>query len=95
MEAMRCGKPIVTLDVGATGEVITNDVNGILLPLNESHRVAEKVIDLLNDPAYAKRLAEGALSFADKELWTWEERIAAELNEVNKLMERKYDKSSN
>ncbi|MCM1044015.1 MAG: glycosyltransferase family 4 protein [Candidatus Gastranaerophilales bacterium] len=87
MEAMRCGKPIITLDVGDTREVITNDVNGILLTTDEVDQIPDKVLELFQDPDYAKRLGDGAKKYAAENFWTWDERLKKELTEVNQLID--------
>lgn len=86
-EAMRCGKPIVTLNVGATDTVIRNGETGILLHRQELERIPEAVCALLADPAAARALGERARAFADANFWTWEERVAAEIREVSALLD--------
>ncbi len=85
-EAMRCGKPIITLDVGATNTVVEDGVNGVLLPADGLSRLPEEICCLLSDEDERKRLGEGAKRFADENFWTWDERIAAEIREVTALL---------
>jgi glycosyltransferase involved in cell wall biosynthesis len=87
LEAMCCGKPIITLDVGDTKSVIKNDYNGILLSTNEINRIPEKIIQLFDDAEYVGRLGRNAEKYARENFWTWDERLSAELKEVNKLIE--------
>lgn len=87
LEAMRCGKPIITLDVGDTKSVIENDNNGILLSVDEVNRISEKVVQLFDDKEYAARLGKRAEEYARKNFWTWKERLFSELEEVNRLIE--------
>ncbi len=86
-EAMRCGKPIVTLDVGATATVIRDGENGILLSKNRLEEIPAAVCLLLEDEALRIRLGEGARRFAAENFWTWDERVAAEEREVSALLE--------
>ena len=86
LEAMACGKPIVTIDNGATGDLIRDDDTGILLPSGEPQRVAGAVLRLVRDRALRRRLAKGARAYATANFWTWEQRLDAELEEVERLV---------
>ncbi len=85
LESMACGKPIVTIDNGATGDLIRDDT-GILLPSGEPQRVAGAVLRLARDRALRRRLAKGARAYATANFWTWEQRLDAELEEVERLV---------
>lgn len=86
MEAMMCGKPIITLDVGDTKELIKNYENGILLPMNQITRIPEMMIKIIDDKDFAERIAISALKTAQSEFWSWEERITAEIEKVDSLL---------
>ena len=85
-EAMRCGRAIVTLDVGITGTVIHHGENGLLIPPGDLAPVADAVCKLLEQPALAEKLGTGARRYASEHFWTWEERVAAEIRAVNDLL---------
>ena len=85
-EAMRCGRAIVTLDVGITGTVIHHGENGLLIPPGDLAPVADAVCKLLEQPALAEKLGTGARWYASEHFWTWEERVAAEIRAVNDLL---------
>lgn len=85
-EAMRCGKAIITLDVGATETVIENNKNGVLLSLDELPKLPDVICRLLQNKEERKKLEEGALRYADENFWTWDERVAAEIHEVGALL---------
>jgi len=88
-EAMRCGLPIITSDAGDTRRVITHGENGLLLPeegLDEA--IPAAVCRLLEDPALAERLGANAREYARAHLMTWDERIALETAEVEKLLRK-------
>lgn len=89
LEAMRVGKPIITLDVGDTSTVISNDKNGILLSVDEINLVPQKVVELLENPAYAEQLGNAAKQYAESYFLTWEERMDMEVREVSKFMEKR------
>lgn len=87
MEAMMCGKPIITLDVGDTKELIKNNENGILLPVNKLQDIPDKMIKIIEDKNFAFKIASGALKTAQSEFWSWEERISVEISKVELLLE--------
>jgi glycosyltransferase involved in cell wall biosynthesis len=57
LEAMAAVKPIVATDVGGISEVIQDGIEGIIIPSNDSDRLAEAIIGLLLDEK--KRLDMG------------------------------------
>jgi glycosyltransferase involved in cell wall biosynthesis len=60
LEAMALGVPVVATDVGGLGEVVTSNVNGVLVPPKKPEELAEAVCGLLKDPARAARLGREA-----------------------------------
>ncbi len=91
LEAMACGKPIVTIDNGTTSELIRDGETGLLLPSGEPKGVSDAVLLLARDKALRDRLAKGARGYATANFWTWEQRLAAELDEVEKLVAGRVD----
>lgn len=85
LEAMRHGRAIVTLNNGDTGTVVTDGVTGILLDQGEPDEVSRAVITLAEDPVLRARLGANAREFAETSLWTWTERMQAELDVVEAL----------
>ncbi len=86
LEAMSCGKCIVTLNTGDTGTIIRNRENGVLLEPDELSRLASIICDLLEDKDLRTRLGQNARDFALNRFWTWEERIKEETSVVEKLI---------
>jgi len=85
LEAMACAKPIVTLDSGATSELIRDGETGLLLPSGEPESVAQAVLRLAKDARLRRRVADGARRLATASFWSWEERLNAELEAVERL----------
>ena len=86
LEAMACGKPIVTIDSGATGELIRDGETGLLLPSGEPDKVARAVLRLAQDKNLRRRVGRGARGYATANFWTWEQRLEAELEQVEQLV---------
>jgi glycosyltransferase involved in cell wall biosynthesis len=89
LEAMACGKPIVTIDNGATSELIRDSTTGLLLPSGEPRGVADAVISLAEQRTLRRQVANGARAYATANFWTWEQRMAAELEEVEQLVDQR------
>jgi len=49
LEAAACGLPLVATDVPGCREIVSNGVNGLLVPPFDSRRLAEAIIELLID----------------------------------------------
>lgn len=67
LEAMACGLPMVTTDVGATRDYVSPEC-AVLLPPHNSLRMAEEVLALLDDPGRQQLMShqarEQALQFS-------------------------------
>lgn len=60
LEAMACGLAVMMTDVGLAGEVLRNNENGVVLPINDSGALASAVIRLAQSPDEWKRLSAAA-----------------------------------
>ena len=89
LEAMVCGRVIVTWDVGTTRDVIVDDENGCLMPDAEPETIARTVITLAKDPDKRKRLARGVRRFVEEHLQSWDERLDMEIDLIEDLYSRK------
>lgn len=56
-EAWACGLPIVATDEGGPAELITNNVNGLLVQVGDVDAIAQAIFSILQDSALAQRLA--------------------------------------
>lgn len=57
LEYMAAGRPIVATDVGGCGDLITDDVDGLLVPPGNPEALAAAVNRLLADPSMSHRLS--------------------------------------
>ena len=60
LEAMACGTPVVASSIGGTVEVITDQVNGLLVPAGNETALADAIRQLLNQGSLAQKLSIGA-----------------------------------
>ncbi|MBF6600836.1 MAG: glycosyltransferase family 4 protein [Dehalococcoidia bacterium] len=97
LEAMTCGMCIVAVDAGDTRDVIADGVtgrlvdssqrSGVVKPLEE--RLAELIVALAGDAEQRQRLAARATAYAREQFWTWDQRMAAEVDAVRKIVRRR------
>lgn len=74
LEAMASGKPVVASDIDGIRDLISNDVNGVLVPRSTPDALSNAIIDLLNNPEKRRRLGEEARKTIESK-YTW--KIAA------------------
>jgi glycosyltransferase involved in cell wall biosynthesis len=75
LEAMACGVPQVATDVGGTREAISDGETGLLCPPNDPAALADRVVELLRDPARRERMA-GASRSRQVELFSLDRMVA-------------------
>lgn len=60
VEAAACGRPLITTDVPGCREVVTDGVDGLLVPKGDGEALARAIRRLREDPDLAHRLGEAA-----------------------------------
>ena len=68
VEAMACGKPIVSAAVGGIPEIVTNDEHGFLVEGRDPSRFAERCVALLRDTSRRVAMGERAAMTAHAQL---------------------------
>ncbi|MEB8341725.1 glycosyltransferase family 4 protein [Streptomyces endophyticus] len=67
VEAMRCGVPVVSTDAPlGPAEIITDGVDGRLVPVGNAGALAESVIDLIEDEPARRKMGAAALASAHR-----------------------------
>ncbi len=75
IEAAACGLPLVTTNAPGCREVVTDGVDGLLVPVRDSAALAQAIARLCDDPALAMKLGTAARS---KALQQFDERLIIE-----------------
>lgn len=66
LEATACGLPIVTTDTPGCRDVVTDGVNGILVPVKDSQAIADALETLIADDALRQRMGNAGRELAVK-----------------------------
>ncbi|MEX0383607.1 glycosyltransferase family 4 protein [Spiribacter pallidus] len=75
IEAAGCARPLITADVPGCREVVTDGVDGLLVPPRDASALADAIARLAADPALCQRFGEAARRKAQAE---FDERIVIE-----------------
>lgn len=72
IEAAACGLPIITTDVPGCREVVTNEVDGLLVPVRDAIALKNAIARLHDDSEFSEKLGAAA---REKALTQFDERI--------------------
>lgn len=67
-EALAVGAPVIGSDTEPVREFITDGENGLLTPFHDPARLAERILEVLEDEALSTRLRTGARRYAERAL---------------------------
>jgi glycosyltransferase involved in cell wall biosynthesis len=65
LEAMACGKPVVSTPVNGVPEAVEDGVTGLLVPPSSVDALASAMLRVLRDPAMARRMGEAGRRAAE------------------------------
>jgi len=60
LEAMACGTPVLATPVGAIPDIIKDGETGFLLKSNDPRHIANKIVELLNQPELLEKVSKNA-----------------------------------
>lgn len=60
LENMSCQNPVVATKIVGIPEMITDGVNGLLVPPSDSEKLADKIVNVINDKPLAKKIGQNA-----------------------------------
>ena len=84
LEAMAMEKPIITTNVGAIPELVSNERNGLIIPSNAPKALASSIQRLLVDRDFAAEIGRNALECAS--LYDWDCIVQDTLMAFNKVL---------
>lgn len=79
LEAMACARPVLATRVGGLAHLVKHNESGLLSPPNDPEAMAENILALLNDEAWANQLGARGLLMAQTKSW---EAIARQIEKV-------------
>ncbi|MBI5284855.1 MAG: glycosyltransferase family 4 protein [Chloroflexi bacterium] len=93
LEAMACGTCVVAVDAGDTRDLVRDGQTGRLVDNSQrsgfvkvlEERLADLLVALAGDAPQRRRLGDGAAAHAAANFWTWDQRMAAEVDAVAQL----------
>lgn len=65
VEAMACGCAVIANDIDSLPEIINNNENGLLFPVENADTLAEKIVYLLTNPQVFDKIRASAISSAE------------------------------
>lgn len=80
LEAMAAGLPVIATAVGGLPEVVTDGVNGLLIPPKNPEALVQALARLLAEPALAKNLGDNARRHVAENFSL--DRLGREINEI-------------
>jgi glycosyltransferase involved in cell wall biosynthesis len=66
LEAMSQGVPVIATDISGSCELIESSKTGILVPPGDPQSLAQGILQLLSDPAWARVMGKNAQSYASR-----------------------------
>lgn len=93
LEAMACGIPTVTTNVGGIPEIIVNQENGILIEPGNKDGLAHALIRLAQDEQYRKSIGASGLERVKKKFSSVS--VLPQLENIYKNLSMRHEKSAN
>ena len=84
VEANACGKPVVSTATTGAQEIIKDGYNGFLVPIGDANSLADKILELLNDPVKAQAMGENGGRLVQEKFSDNTEKIISYWKEIIK-----------
>lgn len=90
LEAVRMNKYIFTLNNGDTSRWIKHKHNGFIYDINNNllDRMSSDMAELITNTDQFEYIKKNLQQTAKEKLWTWQERMDVEINEVSKILDK-------
>ena len=69
LEAMAMGTPVIASEVGGLAHLIQHSINGFHVPSRDPEALAERILQLLQEPGLRKQLGHNAWVYAQQYAW--------------------------
>lgn len=66
LEGLACGKVVIASSIGGLKEVITNNVNGVLVPDKNPRQIADSIVKVLTNTNFKVGLEKNAFEYAEQ-----------------------------
>ncbi|HKX73564.1 MAG TPA: glycosyltransferase [Candidatus Saccharimonadales bacterium] len=84
IEAMACGVPVIGSDVGGIPTVISDGIDGLIVPPSNAEALAAAIQNLLENTEKADQLADQAYHKVQRK-FTWEKSVRKYLSALNRV----------
>jgi len=84
LEAMACERPVIATPVGGIRDILEDGKNGIIVNVSDANMLAEKILELLDDPEKRSKFGKNARELIASQ-FTLEKELEANLNVYRKL----------
>jgi len=89
LDALECGKPIITIDDGSTSDYVIHEKNALLVQRERIQvELPNAIIRVLKDDTYRNELARASRKVAVEKLLSWEDRMALEVQDIMNLLNK-------
>ncbi len=78
-EAFAAGTPVVASDIPGYGEVVTDGLDGVLVPRGDAQALAAALLELARDPQRREAMSRAASASAERYAWP---RVAEQVLEA-------------
>jgi glycosyltransferase involved in cell wall biosynthesis len=69
LESFASGVPVISTDAGGIPDLLTHEVDGLLVPIGDAEAMARSALAVLQDRPLAERLRSGGLATAQRYAW--------------------------